>query len=276
MTNVQLTHDFFHSDKRDKRVNSMSYHDNSFYSYSTVIGVKDDVKKYFFMIEDYFSHTTSKHKSHLFRAVPHNYIILIVKDVYNLENNHDYFLARFNEKQTRFINPRCKDKMYDIQEMEKIRDKYIQYLDYLEIETHENLNIMNKVLELVKNPDAIAKLQAEFKENQLKRLQAERLQKATELQEFIDYERSYLNKHEHAYLRLKASEPERIETSKGYDLTVNEFKRLYKIFKTNKENLLSESVNKQINISSFTDKSIIVGCHNILFSEIERFNSLIS
>lgn len=271
MTNRQLTHDFFHSDKRSKRLNSMSYSGDNFYSYSTLIAVKDDSKRVLFICKKGYSNTTRKHKNHLRSSSP--YSVIEIQDVYDIKSseNHDLFSLRFSDAKNRLFNPRCKNKEYDINTIETNRSNYKYYLIKIDSPETSLLSEMNQFLKDIKNNDFVNVQTEKFKELLKKEQEKKRLKLIQDVKDWRNFEKPYINS-EFQLLRVKN---DIIQTSKGYELTVNEFKRLYTIFKRNKEDLYNEKVNRSISIDHINDGKMTIGCHKITFEEIELMYSTI-
>lgn len=72
VTHSTLCHNWAHQLRESQNANSMSFHRNKLYSYSTVIGQRIELEgeTVYLLNEGFFSHSTAKHQGHMHSAIP--------------------------------------------------------------------------------------------------------------------------------------------------------------------------------------------------------------
>ena len=183
MANIDIAHEFFYSDFDSSRnYNNISYSENLFYSYYTVIGsvVKSKTGNNILLVsEDSMSSTTGKHIGNLISACPFSFLRVpmeygnhyfsleacIKRIVHNLDC---YANSRLSQKANRqgYIN--------SFNQLQYIND-YIQDVDSSLIEQYKPL------FDLLNNSDEVKQLKAQLKEKD----RQDRIQAEKELQELL-------------------------------------------------------------------------------------------
>lgn len=183
MANIDIAHEFFYSDFNSSRnYNNISYSENLFYSYYTVIGavVKSKTGNNILLVsEDSMSSTTGKHIGNLISACPFSFLRVpmeygnhyfsleacIKRIVHNLDC---YANSRLSQKANRqgYIN--------SFNQLQYIND-YIQDVDSSLIEQYKPL------FDLLNNSDEVKQLKAQLKEKD----RQDRIQAEKELQELL-------------------------------------------------------------------------------------------
>ena len=183
MANIDIAHEFFYSDFDSSRnYNNISYSENLFYSYYTVIGavVKSKTGNNILLVsEDSMSSTTGKHIGNLISACPFSFLRVpmeygnhyfsleacIKRIVHNLDC---YANSRLSQKANRqgYIN--------SFNQLQYIND-YIQDVDSSLIEQYKPL------FDLLNNSDEVKQLKAKLKEKD----RQDRIQAEKELQELL-------------------------------------------------------------------------------------------
>ena len=183
MKNIDIAHEFFYSDFNSSRnFNNISYSENLFYSYYTVIGavVKDKSNDYVLLVsDDSMTPTTSKHIGYLISACPFSFLRVPMEygnHYFSLEacikrivhNLHCYSNSRLSQKANRqgYIN--------SFNQLQYIND-YIQDVDSSLIEQYKPL------FDLLNNSDEVKQLKAQLKEKD----RQDRIQAEKELQELL-------------------------------------------------------------------------------------------
>ena len=183
MANIDIAHEFFYSDFDSSRnYNNISYSENLFYSYYTVIGavVKSKTGNNILLVsEDSMSSTTGKDIGNLISACPFSFLRVpmeygnhyfsleacIKRIVHNLDC---YANSRLSQKANRqgYIN--------SFNQLQYIND-YIQDVDSSLIEQYKPL------FDLLNNSDEVKQLKAKLKEKD----RQDRIQAEKELQELL-------------------------------------------------------------------------------------------
>ena len=196
MANIDIAHEFFYSDFNSSRnYNNISYSENLFYSYYTVIGAVVQSKtgsNILLVSEDSMSSTTGKHIGNLISACPFSFLRVPMEygnHYFSLEacikrivRNLDYYSnSRLSQKANRqgYIN--------SFNQLQYIND-YIQDVDSSLIEQYKPL------FDLLNNSDEVKQLKANLKEKD----KQDRLKAQQELNELLNqYE--YLDLIQFAY-----------------------------------------------------------------------------
>lgn len=183
MANIDIAHEFFYSDFDSSRnYNNISYSENLFYSYYTVIGavVKSKTGNNILLVsEDSMSSTTGKHIGNLISACPFsclrvpmeygNHYFSLEACIKRIVHNLDcYANSRLSQKANRqsYIN--------SFNQLQYIND-YIQDVDSSLIEQYKPL------FDLLNNSDEVKQLKAKLKEKD----RQDKIQAEKELQELL-------------------------------------------------------------------------------------------
>lgn len=183
MANIDIAHEFFYSDFDSSRnYNNISYSENLFYSYYTVIGavVKSKTGNNILLVsEDSMSSTTGKHIGNLISACPFSFLRV------SMEYGNHYFsleacIKRIVHNLDCYANSRLSQKanrqgyINSFNQLQYIND-YIQDVDSSLIEQYKPL------FDLLNNSDEVKQLKAKLKEKD----RQDRIQAEKELQELL-------------------------------------------------------------------------------------------
>ena len=184
MANIDIAHEFFYSDFDSSRnYNNISYSENLFYSYYTVIGavVKSKTGNNILLVsEDSMSSTTGKHIGNLISACPFSFLrepmeygnhyfsleACIKRIVHNLDC---YANSRLSQKANR------QGYIKSFNQLQYIND-YIQDVDSSLIEQYKPL------FDLLNNSDEVKQLKAKLKEKDKR----DRIKAQQELNELLN------------------------------------------------------------------------------------------
>lgn len=196
MANIDIAHEFFYSDFDSSRnYNNISYSENLFYSYYTVIGavVKSKTGNNILLVsEDSMSSTTGKHIGNLISACPFSFLRV------PMEYGNHYFsleacIKRIVHNLDCYANSRLSQKanrqgyIKSFNQLQYIND-YIQDVDSSLIEQYKPL------FDLLNNSDEVKQLKAKLKEKDKR----DRIKAQQELNELLN-QYKYLDLIQFAY-----------------------------------------------------------------------------
>lgn len=183
MANIDIAHEFFYSDFDSSRnYNNISYSENLFYSYYTVIGtvVKDKSNDYVLLVsDDSMTPTTSKHIGYLISACPFDFVRVPME-----YGNHYFSLDACIKRIVKNLDYYSNSKL----SLKANRDRYIECFNQLQY-INENIQDVDSSLieqykplfDLLNNSDEVKQLKAKLKEKD----RQDRIQAEKELQELL-------------------------------------------------------------------------------------------
>lgn len=291
MNNSTVSHNFAHNSQTGKNGSNLFYEHNSngsrtIYSYGYHFGIAhipEPNSNTVYITLDRYSNSTSRHVSHVLRAISHMNIIYCPLDITEyfrygkptnkgIKRSLEWFEQSISETASKHINAKKYSYLYNI----------VQYMDKLETFANafkcKNL-LTGKARKAIYNGYDLEKIEALYfnpqqieAHKQRKRNETERLKKkqAKQIKAFKAFECDYLNTNA-TYLRLNG---ETIETSKGIKYTnLDEAKVLFTIAQTCKQ--MGKPFEKHLRIMQYTlnkvtkNGTIKIGCHTIPYKETE-------
>lgn len=291
MNNSQIAHNFAHNSQTGKNGSNLFFEHNSdgsrtIYSYGYHFGIAHiptpESETVYFTLNNY-SNTTSKHRSHVRRAISHMNVIYCPLDITQyfkygkptkkaIKRSLEWFESSINETASKHINA--------------LKYSYLDSIYYYikMLETFANAFkckhlLTGKARKAIYNGYNIEQIEALYfspyqieAHKQRKRNEIERQKKkeAKKIKEFKSFECNYLNTNA-TYLRLNG---ETIETSKGIKLNdIKQAQTLFNIAERCKR--LNKPFTEHIRVMQYTlDKisengTIKIGCHTIPYTETE-------
>lgn len=166
MRNINIAHEFFYSGFNSHRnFNNISYSENLFYSYYTVIGavVKSKFGNNILLVsESSMSSTTGRHISHLINACPFSYLRVPME-----YGNHYFSLEACIKRIVRNLDEYSNSKL----SLKANRESYIQSFNQLQYINDNIQDVDSSLIEqyrpmfdLLNNSDEVKHLKAKLKE----------------------------------------------------------------------------------------------------------------
>lgn len=196
MKNINIAHEFFYSDFNSHRnFNNISYNENLFYSYYTVIGavVKSKTGNNILLVsETSMSSTTGRHISHLINACPFSYLRVPME-----YGNHYFSLEACIKRIVRNLDAYSNSKL----SLKANREGFIESFNQLQFINDNIQDVDSSLIEqykpmfdLLNNSDKVKQLKAKLKE----KAKQDRINTEKELNELLNkYE--YLDLVQFAY-----------------------------------------------------------------------------
>ena len=295
MNNYDIAHNFFYQEGEnfDKYYKSMSYNNDKFYSYSTIIAKKmidKNGNKCLFLSDNNFSNTTAKHISYLRQACPY-YNVLYVPIKYNqrditiddtikvIIDNLDFYK---NQKLSLKVN----------------RESFIKYFLLL-LEINDNFKTIKKsiikkyqgLFDILNNNESLKELKKKIVEKQKQELEKIKKKINSYLKKYdlstlakmvYDYDDKTLNNDKDIKQAIKKYinpnddlsfvwiDGDNFKTSKSITISKNDCKLIIDLYKHNK---LKHGLKlNQYTVLEVTKDFIKIGCHKI---PVENINCLI-
>ena len=291
MNNSQVSHNFAHNSQTGLNGSNLFYEHNTdgsrtIYSYGyhfaiAHIPTPESNTVYFTM--DNYSNTTSKHISHVRRAISHLNVVFCPFDITEyfrfgkptkkaIQRSLEWFERSISETASKHINARKYSYLNSIYSYIKMLETFSEAFKCKHLLTgkarkaiYDGYNI-EQIEALYFSPYQI-EAHKQRKRNEIER---QRKKEAKAIKDFKAFECNYLNT-KSTYLRLNG---ETIETSKGIKLNdMKQAKTLFNIAERCKRS--NKPFNEHIRVMHYTlDKvtengTIKIGCHTIPYTETE-------
>ena len=295
MNNYDIAHEFFYQDgeKFDKYYKSMSYNNDKFFSYSTIIGKKmidKNGNKCLFLSNSNFSNTTAKHINYLRQACPF-YNVLYIPVEYNqkditIENTIEKLIENLDyyEKSKLSLKANRQEFIYNFTTILDINDnfktikksiikKYQGLFDILtndestkelkkkiaEKQKQDLLKLKKKINSYLKKYDlsTLAKMVYDYNDNTL--------DGEKDIKKAI---KQYINPNDD--LSFVWSDGENFKTSKNITMSKNDCDLIIKLYKAGK--LKHGFQLGYYTVLEVSEKFLKIGCHKI---PVENINCLI-
>ena len=269
-TSLQVAHLYANQSQNDARCRNASFDSLSFYSYSTRIAYLHNNKpEPLLLIDSYgYSNTTRSHVGDLFRAFDSNTKILRVPAVHPRLGDHDvnynYFFSQIADALASAKKARTRGPEYITDANNTIEDMR-WYAEFFELmwDIPEPVHIA---------ADALDKMNQQRQAARDAKLAKEKLDQAEKLALWMAGDASV-----HMYftdLRLRLI-GEEIQTSHGARIPVADALKFWPILRRLHNKNMDFVFKSEVKFGSyqarhFKDDMLVVGCHNIPYSEIER------
>lgn len=276
-TNTEIVHIFANQTQEYGDASNLFFRGNKIYSYGyhCLLGEFIDAKT-IVLNSKWYSNSTSKHLSLLSGAIPEGIKIYWTTDI-EIARAHDRIKFNFDL----LIRSKTKGAYYK-REILSIWEKLNEFIKYRKDKnTPKDIRykeIKKIVKDVTKEGNQFEQMISQQKEAFKKRQKQER-EKAIKLekenlQKFFAYETNYLynNYSNLVYLRFD-KDNKHIETSKGVTIRKGEAIILYKKILANEP--IQGGKISHYTINGIKDKNLIVGCHTIPLTEINRIGQIL-
>ena len=276
-TNTEIVHIFANQTQEFGDASNLFFRGNKIYSYGYhyLLGEFIDPKTIVLNNKGY-SQSTNKHLSLLWRAIPEG-----VKIYWSLDIDIDHAQRRIKDNFELLIKSKTKGAYYK-REILSIWEKLNEFIKYRkdkntpkDIRYKELKKIVKDVTKEGNQFDEMISAQKEAFQKRLKqeREKAIKLEKEN-LQKFLTYETNYLynNYSNLVYLRID-KDNKHIETSKGVTIRKGEATILYKKILSNEP--IQGGKISHYTINGIKDNNLVVGCHTIPLTEINRIGQIL-
>ena len=285
--NSEVAHIWAQQNQSAGRCGNLFFEDKSIYSYGRHFEIarfiNDDTV--LFNTSSY-SNTTAKHKGQVSRAISHKNIFR-VPQFDNHDENALYFINKAREYKLKALRAVAHGERH-IDTVKKTIEEGAKYVNQfkvgrklkeeiklLERLLEENRLFNSKDLETLKQRRLSNQKRLKTKEANAEIIRAQRLEKY--LKEIEDWKNGILERAPYSYsydnrvfLRIK---DDRIETSKGAQVTVKTALRLWESIKA-KQNINGFKIDNY-EAQGFEGDVLKVGCHQIPLAELERIAGLL-
>ena len=308
MNNYDIAHKFFYSEKREcnPSYKAMSFINNKFYSYSTLIGLIATTKKkeqFLLVSEDSMSNTTGKHIGYLISACPFGYKNIIRVPFRYGESlswyEQDMIISHVLETALdRFNYTETQTKLTQKTNREYLTEEYQVICKLVDLFKIENKDVLKKAKKLIKtkkqfiddlnNNDKVKALKSKERAKNaehLKQVKAE-MKKLTEKTPITELARQCYSYYSDLDIEIKKKiakvlnpnspyefaycwvDGDLIKTSKSCSVDVEEAKTLLKLWKHNK-------LKHGMTIGCYTVLQVMnnylqIGCHKIPVENVEQ------
>jgi len=271
-TNTELVHIFANQLQGFGNGSNLFFEGNRIYSYGYHYLLAEFLDNNTILINNKsYSRSTDKHRCLLWGALPPN-----ITTYWTLDVQIDSALNRVKDNFEKLIKSKTKGAYY-IREIVAIWEKLN---DFIKFRKDKNTPKDIRYKEIRKIVKKVTKEGSEFasmieaQKETLRKLQKEQTERAIQLekenlQKFFNYETDYLynNYTGLVYLRFDKNNKD-IETSKGVRIRKGEAAILYKKILANEP--IQGGKISHYTINGIKDNNLVVGCHTIPLSEINR------
>lgn len=285
--NSEVAHIWAQQKQKEGRAGHLFFKDKSIYSYGRHFEiarfVNDDTVLF---TTRRYSNTTAKHKNEVRRAISHK-DILYVPCFDNHNENISYYLRRAKESKEKALRAIAYGG-YHCVDVKRYLDEGLKYVGHFKVDKELKKEVVklagllekdklfsNEEKETLKRRKLSNEKRLKTREDNLKIARAQAQEKY--LKEIEDWKNGVIERAPYSYsfdnpvvLRVK---DDRIETSKGAQITVKTALKLWEVIKAKQsvEGFKLDNYEAQ----EIKDNVLTVGCHHIPLSELERIAGLL-